>query len=75
MKEEQYQVRGMFHQAKPPSGGPSLTLPAMVPLLSATPGGTKWAGPNLGEHTDEVLRSELNMSPEKIQQLRGLGAI
>jgi crotonobetainyl-CoA:carnitine CoA-transferase CaiB-like acyl-CoA transferase len=26
----------------------------MVPVLSATPGATLWAGPALGEHTDEV---------------------
>ena len=31
-----------------------MTLPAMVPVLSATPGATLWAGPALGEHTDEV---------------------
>lgn len=31
-----------------------MTLPAIVPLLSATPGATLWAGPALGEHTDEV---------------------
>jgi formyl-CoA transferase len=32
-------------------------LPGIVPKLSATPGGTKWIGPMLGEHTADVLRS------------------
>ncbi|CAL5228657.1 g11827 [Coccomyxa viridis] len=75
LKEEQYQVRGMFEQTAPPAkAGPTITVPAMLPLLSRTPGATKWAGPELGEHTDEVLREELGMSPEDIQELRACGA-
>ncbi len=76
MKEEQYKARGMFHEAKPPSGdGPSLTLPAMLPVLSGTPGSTKWAGPELGEHTDQILRDELDLSDAEISRLRELNAI
>lgn len=75
MAEEQYKVRGMFQEAKPPSGAQSLTLPAMLPVLSQTPGSTKWAGPELGEHTDEILKNELNMSDAGIKGLRELGAI
>lgn len=75
MKEEQYKVRGMFQKASPPSGGPSLTLPAMLPVMSRTPGSTKWAGPELGEHTEEILRTELNMDSDKIRKLQELGAI
>lgn len=38
-REEQYQARGMFEQAAPPSkAGPTITVPAMVPVLSRTPG-------------------------------------
>jgi formyl-CoA transferase len=29
----------------------------VTPKLSDTPGETRWLGPELGEHTDEVLRS------------------
>lgn len=76
MEEEHYKARGMFQEAKPPSGeGPSLSLPAMVPILSGTPGSTKWAGPDLGEHTDEILREELDMSDAEITRLRELNAI
>lgn len=42
-------------------GGDEVTMPAMVPVLSATPGSTRWAGPDLGEHTEEArlaLRSQ-----------------
>lgn len=75
MKEEQYQVRGMFQAAAPPSGGSSITLPAILPLLSGTPGATRWAGAELGEHTHEVLSQELGMSDTDIQQLRDISAI
>lgn len=75
MREEQYHARGMFQEATPPSGGPSLTLPAMVPVMSRTPGSTKWAGPDLGEHTDGVLKAELNLPEDEIKRLRDLGAI
>ena len=39
-----------------PDGKP-VKLPGIVPKLSATPGATKWIGPKLGEHTDEVLEA------------------
>ena len=32
-------------------------------------------GPKLGEHTDEVLRDNLNMSPQEIEKLRRKGAL
>ena len=39
LKEEQFQARRMFEQAAPPSSaGPAITVPAMVPVLSRTPG-------------------------------------
>ncbi len=69
------QARGMFQKASPPGGGTQVTLPAILPLLSATPGATRWAGPELGQHTDEVLRQELGMEQEEIDKLRTLGAI
>lgn len=50
----QYKARGMFHTAAPPSGGAAVTMPALLPVLSGTPGATRWAGPELGEHTEQV---------------------
>lgn len=73
--EAQYQARGMFHKAVPPSGGEEVTMPAMLPVLSETPGSTRWAGPELGEHTEEVLTQELGMSGEEIAALKECGAI
>ena len=50
-----YQARGMIERHK--LGEHDLLLPGIVPKLSATPGRTRWIGPRLGEHTDEVLRA------------------
>ena len=74
-EEEQYRARDMFHNVSAPSGTPIVTVPAMVPVLSETPGMTKWAGPDLGEHTVEVLTDVLGLSEEDITSLRGDGAI
>ncbi|MBK7659134.1 MAG: CoA transferase [Betaproteobacteria bacterium] len=49
-----YQARGMIEKHR--LGDKDLLLPGVVPKLSGTPGGTRWVGPKLGEHTDEVLR-------------------
>lgn len=57
----QYQARGMIEKHKlgdndcSGESGAEVWLPGVVPKLSETPGGTKWVGPKLGEHTAEVL--------------------
>ena len=67
-----YQARGMLERHK--LGERDLLLPGIVPKLSSTPGGTRWIGPRLGEHTDEVLRS-LGLPPERIAALRASGVV
>ena len=49
-------------------------LRAIVPRLSATPGRTNWLGPELGEHTDEILRN-LGYQEADIEVLRRDGVI
>lgn len=51
-----YRTRGMIGEAKPPDGKP-LKVPGIVPKLSDTPGATRWLGPPLGSHTEEVPSS------------------
>jgi crotonobetainyl-CoA:carnitine CoA-transferase CaiB-like acyl-CoA transferase len=50
-------------------------VPAITPVLSATPGRTRWAGPALGSHTDEVLSGELGLGAEELARLRASGVI
>ena len=67
-----YQARGMIERHK--LGGEELLLPGMVPKLSETPGATRWIGPRLGEHTDEVLCG-LGYDPQAIAGLRSRGVV
>ncbi|MGK4924299.1 CaiB/BaiF CoA transferase family protein [Bordetella hinzii] len=71
--DPQFLARGMIEQHYFPDGSP-VKLPAVVPRLSATPGGTRWLGPRLGEHTEAVLKS-LGYDAAAIEQLAQTGAI
>jgi crotonobetainyl-CoA:carnitine CoA-transferase CaiB-like acyl-CoA transferase len=68
MRDPQFLARGMFEQHHFQDGTP-VKLPAISPKLSATPGETRWLGPWLGEHTDEVLLG-LGYTEMEIKQLR-----
>lgn len=71
--DPQYLARAMFESACLPDGR-EFKMPAVVPRLSATPGGTEWIGPALGAHTTEILEN-LGYSPEDIARLRADGAV
>jgi crotonobetainyl-CoA:carnitine CoA-transferase CaiB-like acyl-CoA transferase len=73
MSDPQFLARGMFEQHAFKDGTP-IKLPAVSPKLSETPGETKWLGPELGEHNEEVLAS-LGYGAEQIAQLRDEGVL
>jgi crotonobetainyl-CoA:carnitine CoA-transferase CaiB-like acyl-CoA transferase len=68
MTDPQFLARRMFEQHAFKDGTP-IKLPAITPKLSETPGETKWLGPSLGEHNNEVLR-DLGYDDEQIAQLK-----
>lgn len=47
----------------------------VVPHFPESPGRLRWPGPEIGEHTEEVLRELAGMSPERIEELREEGVI
>jgi crotonobetainyl-CoA:carnitine CoA-transferase CaiB-like acyl-CoA transferase len=63
-----FQARELFEEVA--VDGHPLKIPAIAPKLSQTPGATQWAGPKVGEHTDEVMRTLLGLSGTEIQRLR-----
>ena len=73
MQDPQFLARQMFEQHLFKDGTP-VKLPAVTPKLSETPGSTRWIGPELGEHTHEVLAA-LGYSAEQIAALREAGVL
>src|SRR5665811_2396730 len=71
--DPQYLAREMIRQVTLADGTP-LKMPGIVPKLSDTPGGMDWVGPELGEHTDDVLRAA-GYDDDAIARLRASGAI
>lgn len=72
-QDEHFHARGLFQQVE--IDGKPLKIPALLPLLSETPGATEWPGPALGAHTDQVLGEILDISAAELAELRGAGVI
>jgi crotonobetainyl-CoA:carnitine CoA-transferase CaiB-like acyl-CoA transferase len=73
MADPHFIARGMFETVQ--VGGKPLKVPAIPPLLEATPGRTDAPGPQLGANTDEVLEGVLGLSGRERDELRAAGAI
>ena len=67
--DEQIQARGSIERYALKSGL-NLCMPAAVPKLTKTPGGTRWLGPKLGEHNESILES-LGLDPITIRKVTG----
>lgn len=68
-----YAARGMLQTVKMDDGS-ALTVPGVVPKLSATPGGQWRLAPALGQDSEAVLR-EVGLTDEQIAALRARGVI
>jgi crotonobetainyl-CoA:carnitine CoA-transferase CaiB-like acyl-CoA transferase len=74
VKDEQFEARAMIETHRL-SDGTEVKLPNMVPKLADSPGGTRWIGPELGAHNDDVYRGLLGMSAGELDELRRDGVI
>ena len=72
MADEHFNYRGLFEQVE--INGEPLKLPAMMPKLAGTPGGTEWPGPEIASHTDEILEG-LGMDSATITHLKSRGVV
>ena len=68
-EDEQIKARGAIeHHAL--QSGLDLFMPAAVPKLTKTPGETRWLGPQLGAHNQEILE-RLGLDAEMIKKVSG----
>jgi formyl-CoA transferase len=78
LKDPHYAAREMLvpHELElEPGDVRTITFPGVVPKLEISPGNTRGIGPDLGEHTDAVLREMLGVPDEEIVRLRESGVL
>lgn len=68
-----YRARDMLLQ-QTTRDGHTLTVPGIVPKLSATPGSIRTSAPRLGDDTDAVL-GEMGLGAQQIAELRARGIV
>ncbi|KAF7325592.1 Succinyl-CoA--D-citramalate CoA-transferase [Mycena kentingensis (nom. inval.)] len=69
------QRRGDSEDRGKDSDGWFVKMPGTFPVLEGCDPQPRWAGPDLGAHTDEVLRGQLGMPEEAVARLRSDGVI
>ena len=72
VEDEHFKYRELFETVE--INGEPLKIPAIMPKLQGTPGGTEWPGPDVGSHTDEILHS-LGLDDASISQLKLSGVV
>jgi crotonobetainyl-CoA:carnitine CoA-transferase CaiB-like acyl-CoA transferase len=73
LKDPHFNARGLFEQVQ--VNGAPLTIPAMLPILTATPGRTDWPGPDIGQHNGEILGGLLGLGEADLAALHRDGIV
>lgn len=68
-----FRARGLFEQVE--INGKPLEIPALRPHMAGSPGRTRWPGPEVGSHNEEVLREDLGLSEAEYEQLVQAGIV
>ncbi|PVM85078.1 formyl-CoA transferase [Caulobacter radicis] len=74
LADPQFQARESIVSVPHPVFG-QVKMQNAFPRLTDTPGGVRWPGPTLGEHTQEVLTQVAGMSAEKVAELKARGVV
>jgi formyl-CoA transferase len=76
VRDPQFQARGMLIDHYDEAAGRTVLGPGVVPVLSATPGGVRSAGPaRPGQHNNEVYGQLLGLVPEQLAELTEQGVL
>jgi crotonobetainyl-CoA:carnitine CoA-transferase CaiB-like acyl-CoA transferase len=73
--DEQLKARDFWTAVPHDTIGRTLTFPGPFAKLSATPIGSTTRAPRIGEHSDEIYRTILGLTPERLNKLRAAGSI
>ena len=71
VEDEHFQARDMFidHEVRVDEKPEVVMFPGIVPKLEQMPGHVRWIGPELGEHTREVLTGILGLTETELAEL------
>jgi crotonobetainyl-CoA:carnitine CoA-transferase CaiB-like acyl-CoA transferase len=58
-----------------PGSTREVAFPGVVPKLQQSPGSTRWVGPDLGAHTEEVLAELAGLDAAAVARLREAGVV
>ncbi|GAW00700.1 l-carnitine dehydratase bile acid-inducible protein f [Lentinula edodes] len=80
VESEQVQARGAIKDVWVDGNGSgkagwNLKMTGTFPVLEGCESQPKWAGPELGHHTEEVMTDELGLSPAEVAKLRSDGIL
>lgn len=73
LENEQYRAREAIVETEHPVFG-KVKMQNAFPKMSETPGAVRWPGPDLGQHTDEVL-AEIGLDAAEVEGLRAKGVV
>ena len=75
--DEHFAARGMLQPLKVriDDDPEEIRFPGVVPQFDGAPTQIRWAGPELGEHTDDVLTRVAGLSNEQLDDYRARGVI
>ncbi|MDP3853472.1 CaiB/BaiF CoA-transferase family protein [Phenylobacterium sp.] len=73
LENEQYLARDAIVETDHPVFG-KVKMQNAFPKMSETPGAVRWPGPELGQHTDEVLAG-LGLDTARVAELRAKGIV